>query len=177
MKDRGVINLILPAVEIIQDHQPTDSLLQLMGTSTKELIEMFLNAWVEFKHMERMPSFGQDEMSQRANFELNARLLVMDIIFDAMERRVELGESVPVTEEDRRAAEKVMMSIWSSLSHYLFALLEEMCVSDLQISQLRFVRWLGDDFVVSIPRVFAAVINARNEGRKHESPSDQKHLE
>lgn len=159
MKPNGVINLILPAVEIVQDHQPTDTLLAALGTSTKEVIEMFLNAWAEFKQLDGsdMPyyGYGYDSEAQdralRQNFNINARLLVMDIIFDAMERRVEQGLGMKIGEDDRRSAERVLMSIWAHLSANIFELLEEMNLSDLQISQLKFVKWVGDDFVISIP--------------------------
>lgn len=165
MKPNGVINLILPAVEIVQDHQPTDTLLAALGTSTKEVIEMFLNAWAEFKHLDEsdMPYYGLSEgngcfgprvdQSLRESFQINSRLLVMDILFSAMERRVQEGVLPKMDDADAKAAERVLLSIWSNLSEEIFSLLEEMHVSDLQICQLKFLRWIGDDFVISIPRL------------------------
>jgi hypothetical protein len=161
MKSNGVINLILPAVEIVQDHEPTDTLLGALGTSTKEVIELFLNAWAEFKHMDETDIlyYGDSEFraqAMRQSFTVNARLLVMDILFDAWERRIEEGQGPKITEQDRIDAEKVLMSIWSNLAENIFSLLEELKVTDLQISQLKFVKWIGDDFIISFPRYHMA---------------------
>lgn len=174
MKSNGVINLILPAVEIVQDHEPTDALLGVLGTSTKEVIELFLNAWAEFKHMDQSDVIYYSEpedraMALRRSFTANARLLVMDILFDAWERKIEEGRKAgietTITEKDRQDAEQVLMSIWDSLSDNIFSLLTELRVSDLQISQMHFVKWIGDDFIISFPRyhVAHAPVNARND--------------
>lgn len=157
MRSEGVINLVLPARQLVEDHAPTDNLLQVMGTSTKEVIEMFLNAWADFKtvginHPASWGCTAAESFPMVYSHELNARWLVMDIIFDGMEKRIESGQTKKQTDQDRRDAEQVMMSIWNTLSNEIFDLLCELKVSDLQIGQLRFVRWLGDDFMISIPR-------------------------
>jgi len=187
MKPNGVINLILPAVEIVQDHQPTDSLLAALGTSTKEVIELFLNAWAEFKHLDESDypyygitdnfSRGIYDQSMRQSFRINARLMVMDILFDAMERRIENGEGFKLGDKDRHDAERVLMSIWESLSTAIFSLLEEMQLSDIQISQLRFVRWIGDDFVISIPRYHTAQQLLAEKRIEHERKREQDRVE
>lgn len=177
MKPNGVINLILPAVQIVQDHQPTDSLLASIGTSTKEVIEMFLNAWAEFKHLDEsdMPYYGVSDdssrhydQSLRQSFLINARLMVMDILFDAQERRIQEGSLPKLSEEDHKAAETVLMSIWNTLSNEIFSMLEEMNVTELQISQLRFVRWIGDDFIISFPRLHTALQQRASNDSKPE---------
>lgn len=152
MKPNGVTNVVLPAAEIVADHQPTDMLLSTLGTNTKEVIQMFLDAWCEQKHFDdhMWSPAGQGE-TMACMHRLSARLLVMDILFSAMEQRYEVGALVKLTEEDRKAAETVMMSIWDSLTDTIFPLTQELGMSDLQVSQLRFVRWLGDDFIISIP--------------------------
>lgn len=152
MKPNGVLNVVLPAAEIVSDHQPTDTLLAGLGTSTKEVIQMFLDTWAGHKHFGDLPwspLSGSDDLPYM--FRASARLLVMDIIFEAMERRVEQGLGMKIGDDDRRAAEIVMMSIWDSLTQTIFPMTEELGMSDLQVSQLRFVQWLGDDFIISIP--------------------------
>lgn len=164
MKSDGVINLILPASGIIAEYQPTENILQSMGTSTKELIQMFLNAWAEFKHVDNncgfRPTYETESPGLVFSYGLHARWLVMDIIFDVMEKQIEAGQINRLTERDRRDAEQVMMAIWNTLSSEIFELLEEMHVSELQISQIKFVRWIADDFIISFPRYRTA-----HEGR------------
>jgi hypothetical protein len=169
MKPNGALRIVLSAREIVHDHEPTDVLLSLVGTSTKELMEMFLNTWVEFKQGDRLVDFEYGERDQQSTLRMSAQLLVADIIFDAMEKRIEQGLSQKMDEADRRTAEKVMLSIWASLREHIFELLTELQVSDLQMAQLRFVRWIGDDFIVSIPRQRIAIPTQVEKTNERES--------
>ena len=157
MKPNGALRIVLSAREIVHDHEPTDVLLSDRKSTPKELMEMFLNTWVEFKQGDRLIDFEYGDRDPQSTLRMSAQLLVADIIFDAMEKRIEQGVAQKMDEEDRRTAEKVMLSIWASLREHIFELLTELQVSDLQMAQLRFVRWIGDDFIISIPRQHIAM--------------------
>ncbi len=151
MKSFGSFQLVVPAHEVVQEQSPTETFLATLGLSTKELLEMFLRTWVQFKGPNRYPNFVEDGSSQRSHYRMSAHLLVMDILFDVLERRHESGISPALAARDRRDAERVMMSLWASLSDYVFRLLEDLGLSEEQIGQLRFERWTGDDIIVSVP--------------------------
>lgn len=147
MKSSGQFHLILPASELVQEYQPSEYLLKTVGTNTKDLIEMFLTTWAECKNEALFPfgAVAQNCMST------NARLRAEDIIFSALERRMEQGDLPKLNDKDQEDAQKVMMAIWYNLSETVFQLIEELDLHERQVQQMHFVRWVGDDLVVSFP--------------------------
>ena len=152
MKPNGEFSLVLPAREILHDHLPADFLLSTFGTSTHDLVVLFLTTWADLKNKDRIHDYECHTLDYRSALRITAHLLVADIVFETIERQVEAGERSILSEEDRRAAEKVMMSIWGSLCTHVFELLDSLGVTEDQATQLRFDRWIADDIVITLPR-------------------------
>ncbi len=162
MERKSWFTMVLPGRELIMDFEPTDNLLKSLGTSVKEVIEMFINTWAEYKSVEShgwsrytpIRNIHEHDRDHPAVVELRlqARWLVTDIILENAYKRIEKGEIIKSREVDLRDAEKVMMSLWAALSEYIFSLIDEMGVTDEQIGHLRFDRWIGDDFIITLPR-------------------------
>jgi hypothetical protein len=165
--DSSAIYLVLPMHEVVEDHAPTENLLAIMGTSTKDLVELFLTEWVDFKSGKRFFDYGpdpsEDQMPRyqasmsafdfyRSRYRVTAYVMVMDIIFEAMEKRFEQGQGDLMSEQDRKDAEKVMMSVWNSVSDYVLSLLVELGSPPDVLERLRFERWVGNDIMISLPR-------------------------
>lgn len=167
MKPSGVINLILPATELVQEYQPSEYMLKTVGTTTKDLIEMFLTTWTECKDSSLFP-FG--DVAQNC-MSTNARLRAEDIIFSALERRMEQGDLPKLSDKDQDDVEKVMMAIWQHLSETIFQLIEELDLHERQVQQMRFVRWLGDDLIVSFP--YFRTVDRRPQEKSSANRNDQ----
>ena len=170
MDHKGCINLVLPGHGLILDYGPTDNLLRTMGTSVKEMIEMFINAWAEYKSVDMHytcingpHNLDEDWGPGFAQLRTHAHGMVMDIVFENAFARYERGEIEKMNKQDMRDAESVMLSLWDALSNHIFELLNEMRVHELQIARLRFVRWIGDDFIISLPRHHHAVVLGMQE--------------
>lgn len=161
MKRQSEIHLILPTRAILVDFQPAETLLSLADTTPRDVLEMYLKGWVEHRALEHTPGFVDLHLDTRTTHTLSARLIVTDLLFEAMERREEeawknadSSDYTPkITETDRRDLEYALMQIWALLSEELFPLFEELQLTSEQIDRLRFVRWTGDDIIVAIPRV------------------------
>jgi len=176
MDRRTWFTMVMPGRELIMDFEPTDNLLKSLGTSVKEVIEMFINTWAEYKTVEyhgwsmysSAPRLYEHDRDHPAVVELRlqARWLVTDIILENAYKRVEKGEITKIRDIDLKDAEKVMMSLWATVSEYIFALLDELRVTDEQISHLRFERWLGDDFIITLPRMSGIFDVRRQEEMK-----------
>lgn len=178
----NTIHLVLPFHEMVSDHSPLENLLLTVGTNTKDLVELFLTEWVNFKNGRYDFNYGQ-ELSQdrsgkqtssnnafdryRESYRMNAYVLAMDIIFGAIERKVERGERPNLEERDRRDVEKVMMSIWNSVSNYVLDLLLEFSATPEMLEELRFERWIGDDILISLPRRHRSLDRQTKEETAH----------
>ncbi|WJJ55224.1 hypothetical protein [Xanthomonas phage RTH11] len=164
MDHKGYINLVLPGHGLILDYGPTDNLLRTMGTSVKEMIEMFIAAWAEYKSVDMHYTCNNGPLNLDEDWgpgftqlRTHAHWMVMDIVFENAFMRFERGEIEKMSKQDMRDAESIMLSLWDSLSSYIFELLIEMGAHEGQISLLRFVRWIGDDFIISLPRRTTAI--------------------
>lgn len=176
MDRKGYITLVLPGRELIKDYEPTDNLLKSMGTSVKEVIEMYINAWAEYKSVE-LHGYSYDYIRGSCHYNrdhpavielsIQARWLVTDIIMENAYKRLENGEVQRIDTKDMRDGETVLMSLWHSLSEYIFELIGELRVADEQISYLRFVGWTGDDFIVSLPRITSMHVIHQEEEKEH----------
>lgn len=172
MDHNGCIYLVLPGHEMIEDYSATENLLKTMGTSLKELIEMFINTWAEFKstdlhgwgYQTYRPFHYEEDNASVLELRIQARWLVTDIILENAFKRYEEGQGTKPLMQDLRDAEKIMLSLWATLSENIFELMAEMKVEDSQISYLRFVKWVGNDFIISVPRQRQMLEISRQEG-------------
>ncbi|QVD49122.1 hypothetical protein LUCX_52 [Xanthomonas phage vB_XciM_LucasX] len=144
------ITVVLSAKELICEHQPSEYLYEMVGVTTKELVEMFIGQWdTDYDYQ----FFGGQFEDPHTVPRLSARLMVMDLIFGEFERRQDSEGVVrpPFTTEDRVAVEFAMSSLWASVALSIFQSLETMHVTNQQLQGVQFERWTGNDLVLSIP--------------------------
>ena len=158
MSDEGYFHLIIPTRTILEEFNPSENILALADTTPRDVVEHFLNGWLEHRSLQNTPGFLDMQINARGLHSLGARLYATDLIFEAMERRHEQAmlstpnTLPPISEADRRDLERVLMEIWALLSEELFPLFEELQLTEHQIDRLQFARWTGDDVIVSLPR-------------------------
>lgn len=152
---RGYLYLIIPTNDIVQEFQPSEGLLALINTTTKEVLQMFLAGWGEQRSRGFLGGFTDDTFSSySAARSVHVHFLVADILFDSLERKMEESgaeHSSGLSEKDRKDLEYILLSLWSHFSSELFSQLENLKVSPEQLDRLSFVQWTGNDLIISIP--------------------------
>lgn len=147
------VNVVIPTRHVVAEFQPNENLIQIMGTSVKDVIELYLSKWLDHEKFGYTPGFVET-LHVEATMTISARFMAMDLLFEMLERRLERKgrDAEDQTDSvDRHDFEKVLHGLWDSLSSELFPLFCTLGFSDEQIQRMNFEQWIGDDIIVSIP--------------------------
>lgn len=150
----GRVHIVVPCNGIVAEFQPNENLLALMGTSTKDVIELYLTKWLDHQKFGYTPGYYDGYMPVAASASMSVRYMAMDLLFEMLERRLEnrgKENPDPAPDIDRKDFEKILLNIWAWLSEELFPLFQTLGFKDQQIERMVFEQWLGDDVIVSIP--------------------------
>lgn len=163
------INVVVPASLVVAEFQPNENLLQIMGTTVKDVIELYLSKWLDNEKFGYVPGFVET-LGPEMCMDISARFMAMDLLFEMLERRLERqgpDSKDPANAIDRRDFEKVLHAMWDNLSAELFPLFDTLGFRDQQIQRMHFEQWLGDDIIVSIPTI-AGLYEEQRERQEEE---------
>lgn len=150
--DRGRAYIVFNGREIIAEIKPSAMLLETLDLTPKkvvgEILEVVFSA-NKYQHIQppaalaHIPGVGQL---------LRATYAVQEMIeSNWMEQLEETSEIARRAREDIAALRELLYSIWTLISDELIYLIEAFGLSEHEIRDLKFERWIDEDFVVSIP--------------------------
>lgn len=150
--ERDRAYLVFNGREIIGEIKPSSTLLETLEltprTVVREILEVVFSA-NKYQHIQppiaaaHIPGAGQL---------IRATYAVQEMIeSNWMEQLEETSEIARRAREDIAALRQLLYSIWTLISDELIYLIEAFKLSDSEIRDLRFERWIDEDFIVSIP--------------------------
>lgn len=150
--DRGRAYVVFNGREIIAEIKPSALLLETLDltpkTVVREILEVVFGA---NKHQHVQPPVALAHIPGVGQL-LRATYAVQEMIeSNWMEQLEETSEIARRAREDIAALRQLLYSIWTLISDELIYLIEAFGLSDSEIRDLKFERWIDDDFIVSIP--------------------------
>lgn len=150
--DRERAYLVFNGREIIGEIKPSSTLLETLDLTPKTVVSDILGVvFSANKYQHIQPPYAIAQIPGAGQL-LRASYAVHEMIeSNWMEQLEETSEIARRAREDIAALRQLLYSIWTLISDELIYLIEAFGLSDHEIRDLRFERWIDEDFIVSIP--------------------------
>lgn len=131
-----------PCQDLLKEFAPQKDLLGLIQLDVKQLVQIYLRNWASLESDKR---FLMMEGNVSCSFGMQ-ELLIYDMIYD------ERGNPLfNVSTSDLEHLRATLSAIWQQMVAEFISLIEEMDLTDDQLSGLEPYRWIGPTLILSIP--------------------------
>ena len=132
---------ILPTADLVLEHEPSELLLEKIDVPLRRLADYIIEQWVL---LESEPWRHFDAVQRQTTFSRLMTYVTMDFLSedDVVARYM--------TREDRRDAEFLIEQFCQDFYTKIIPILQEMNLTDYQLSTLNVNRWVGRSMVIDI---------------------------
>lgn len=150
--DRGRAYLVFNGREIVAEIKPSSVLLETLDLTPKGVVRDMLEVvFGANKYQHIQPPYVTAQIPGAGQL-IRASYAVTEMIESTwMEQLEETSEVARRAREDISALRQLLYSIWTLISDELIYLIEATALTDFEIRDLKFERWIDEDFIVSIP--------------------------